>query len=391
MATDYDVLIVGAGFAGSTAARILAEQGNKILLIEKRPHIGGNMYDFTSKTGVTVHKYGPHIYHTNSDAVHRFLSRFTEWWNYSHEVVGWVDEKFVVIPFNLNSLEITFPNYSELRELLIGDFGMEQKVPILEMMNHSKQSIREIADYIYRKIFLYYTLKQWGISPEEIDPSVTGRVPVYISYDNRYFRDKYQGLPKDGFINLFTKMLDHENIVIKTGVDAKNIIAIDPLENRVEFRGEIQAKQVIYTGAIDELFNYRYGTLPYRSLHFQFEDLEKSEGPELPKGTVNFPGPPEIYPYTRVTDFWHFSTNKPKYGTTIVKEFPGAYNIHSQQFNSPYYPVINEHCIKIYNQYQQEAQSVKNLHLLGRLAEYKYYNMDSVIERTITYIKENIN
>ena len=213
----YNSIIIGAGCAGATMARQLADNGQKVLVIDKRPHIGGNCYDAYDEHGVLIHVYGPHIFHTNEKKVYDYLSRFTKWYDYQHEVVAKVDDMLIPVPFNLNTLKMVYgeKKAKELEEKLVDMFGMDTKVPILKLRESTDEEIKAIADYVYNNIFLKYTMKQWGKKPEEIDPAVTGRVPVYISYDNRYFQDKYQGMPLDGYTKMFENMLAHENITVK--------------------------------------------------------------------------------------------------------------------------------------------------------------------------------
>ena len=235
----YDLLVIGAGIAGAVTARKLAEEaGKKVLVIEKRPHIGGNCYDEADEYGILIHNYGPHIFHTGMEEVYSYLSRFTDWYHFGHEVVAKVGERLIPVPFNLHTLHLVFDEEKakRLEKKLVETYGEGSRVPIMKLRESGDADIREIADYVYENIFLKYTMKQWGQTPEEISPEVTGRVPVLISYDNRYFQDKYQGVPKDGFTPMFERMLDHENIEVRTGTDCRELLTFK--EDAVYFEGE---------------------------------------------------------------------------------------------------------------------------------------------------------
>lgn len=373
----FNSIIIGSGFAGSVVARVLAEQGKRVLIIEKRNHTGGNCYDEKDKYGILVHKYGPHIFHTNNREVYDFLSRFTKWYPYSHEVMGYINGEYMPVPFNLNTLEQVYgtEKAEKLKKILLEQYGENAKVPILELKHSDNEDIREIAKFVYDNIFLKYTIKQWGKKPEEVDASVTARVPVVLSYDNRYFQDEYQGMPMDGYAGIFEKMLDHENIEIKLNTDAKEILRTDENE-QVKVEGKPFSGNVIYTGPIDELFDCCYGKLPYRSLKFVFEHYDKDY--YQPKGVVNYTVSED---YTRITEFKYLTGQKIPGSTTIMKEYPLAYEGKDGQI--PYYSIINEENLKLYGKYQQLAESIPNFYLLGRLAEYKYYNIDAIVEKAL--------
>lgn len=372
----YDSIVIGCGFAGAVIADKLASQGKKkVLIIEQRNHIGGNCYDVKDEHGVQIHKYGPHIFHTNSDEVYEYLSKYTKWYDYSHEVVAFIDDRYMPVPFNLNTLKMVYGEEKalELRNKLINTYGEGRRVPILELRQSNDEDIRKIAEYVYQNIFLKYTMKQWGQTPEEIDPSVTGRVPVLVSEDNRYFQDKYQGMPLDGFTPLFEKMLDNENIEVRLSTDARELITFT--EKEILFEGVAFTGDVIYTGPIDELFDCRYGRLPYRTLKFTFEHYDKDE--YQPKAVVNYTVSEE---FTRITEYKKLTGQNIK-GTTIMKEYPKAYSGADGEI--PYYAIMNEKNIALYNKYVEALGDKKNFYLLGRLAEYKYYNIDAIVEKAI--------
>ena len=376
----YDYIIIGSGFAGAVVAEGMATQGKKVLIIEKRDHIGGNCYDEYDEHGILIHKYGPHIFHTNNEEVYTFLSKYTEWYDYSHEVVANINGEYMPVPFNLNTLVMVYgeEKAAVLREKLIAAYGFGNRVPILKLRENEDEDIRAIADYVYENVFLKYTMKQWGQKPEEIDQAVTGRVPVLISEDNRYFQDKYQGMPLNGFTPLFEKMLAHDNIDIRTSVDAKNVIEFR--EDGIYYEGSLYEGKVIYTGALDELFDCCYGRLPYRTLTFDFDYLSEDE--YQPKAVVNYTVSED---YTRITEFKKL-TGQMAEGTTIMKEYPSSYT--GSEGEIPYYAIMNEENNKMYNRYVEKVSQYKNFYLLGRLAEYKYYNIDGIVEKALDLVKE---
>lgn len=379
----YDVVVVGSGFAGATIAERFANDGKTVLIIEKRDHIGGNMYDYVDENGVITHKYGPHLFHTNLDNVYEYLTKFGEFFKYEHRVLGKVKDKLVPIPFNLTSIEESFDKETseKLKNILIKEYGMEKKVPILELRQNSDKDINELANFIYENVFLHYTMKQWGQKPDEIDPAVSNRVPVFVSYDDRYFQDKYQYMPVGGYTKIFEKMLDNENIDIKLGTDCLDILSFD--DGKVYLDGEEFVGKVIYTGAIDELFKYVYGSLPYRSLVFDFEtkDMEYYQ----PVGTVNYPTKEDKF--TRITEYKHMTMENAKTDkTTIMREYPCSFELGKDM--TPYYPINNENSQELYNKYLSLVNEYPNLYLLGRLAQYKYYNMDLIINEALKLYDE---
>lgn len=376
----YDDIIIGAGIAGSTVARWLAEEGgHKVLVLEKRSHIGGNCYDRLDGHGILVHEYGPHIFHTNMEDVFSYLSRFTEWnlYGQGRQVVANVDGRLIPVPFNLNTLHMVYEGNQakELEQKLIAAYGEGSRVPVMKLRENKDPQIQGIAQYVYENIFLKYTMKQWGQKPEEISAQVTGRVPVLISYDNRYFQDKYQGVPLYGFTKMFARMLDHENISVQTGVAAKERLAVrerDILFDQVPFNGN-----VIYTGELDGLYGCRYGRLPYRSLRFAFTHYDMDDFQDG-HSVVNYTVSED---FTRITEFKHLTGQKDADGTTIVKEYPFAYT--GAEGEIPYYAIMNPQNEALYNKYKQLADQVPNLYLLGRLAEYKYYNIDAMAKKAL--------
>jgi UDP-galactopyranose mutase len=376
----YDFIIIGSGFAGAVVANKMAKEGKKVLIIEKRNHIGGNCYDTLDEHGVLIHQYGPHIFHTNNEEVYEYLSQFTKWYDYSHEVVANLNGMYIPVPFNLNTLKKVYDakKADELEEKLIREYGFGTRVPILKLRENKDEDIRAIADFVYENIFLKYTMKQWGQTPEQVDPAVTARVPVLISNDNRYFQDKYQGMPLDGFTPMFDKMLDNPNITIMLSQDAKDILEFR--NDGIYYENQRFNGQIIYTGALDELFDCKYGRLPYRTLKFDFSFLKQDE--YQPRAVVNYTVSED---FTRITEFKKL-TGQQVNGTTIMKEYPMAYT--GAKDETPYYAIMNESNKAIYEKYVNLVSEYKNFHLLGRLAEYKYYNIDGIVEKALNLVKE---
>ena len=362
------ILIIGAGITGITLAERFAADGNRVLVIEKRNHIGGNCYDYKNKDGILVHKYGPHIFHTNNKEIWDYLSKFTEWIPYQHKVLGFIDGKFVPIPFNLNTLYQLFNKEKaiKLERNLLEKFGYNKKIPILELKKTKDKDLKFLVDFIYEKVFLPYTKKQWGLKPEEIDFSVTARVPVVISQDDRYFQDKYQGIPKNGYTAMFKRMLQSKNIEIQLSIDYKDV------------KDKVRYNLMFYTGPIDEFFDYKYGKLNYRCLKIDFKILNQES--YQPAAVVNYPD--KKYPFTRITEFKKFMIVKSK-KTTIGIEYPGNSGFKA-------WPVLNERNKEIFKKYWQEAEKLKkeNIYFVGRLAEYKYYNMDEAVKNSLDLFKK---
>jgi len=358
----FDYIVVGAGFAGSVIAERLASQANKkILIIDKRNHIGGNAYDYYNEDGILIHKYGPHIFHTNSREVFDYLGKFTPWRPYEHRVLASVDGQLVPIPINLNTINQLYGlnlNSSEVEAFFASKAEAISRVKTSEDVVVSK-----VGRELYEMFFRGYTRKMWDLDPSELDASVTARVPTRTNKDNRYFTDTYQTMPLYGYTHMFQNMLSHPNIKTMLNTDYKEIIDMIP------------HKHLIYTGPIDAYFDYCYGKLPYRSLEFKFETIDADVF--QPTGTVNYPN---SQAYTRITDFKYLTgQNHPK--TAVVYEFPKAEG-------DPYYPVPRPENAEIYKKYQQLAATMTNTYFVGRLATYKYYNMDQVVAQSLTMFKK---
>lgn len=357
----YDYLIVGAGFSGCVLAeRIATQLGKKCLIVEKRNHIGGNCYDYYDDSGVLIHKYGPHIFHTQMKKVWEYLSQFTEWIDYEHKVKAVIDGKEIPVPFNFNSIEIAFDDeYAQKLIMLLKEkYGEGVKIPILTLRKTDNPELKELAEYIYKYIFLGYNIKQWNMKPEELDPSVSGRVPVFLSRDDRYFQDKYQAIPMHGYTKLFQKMINHDNIHVQLQTDYKKIV------------DSINYDKMIYTGHIDYFYDFKLGRLPYRTLDFDFQTIDKEiyqSGAQ-----INYPND---HDYTRITEFKHLTKQDHK-KTTIAYEYPKDYVFGE---NDPYYPIPKEDNLNLYSQYKELADKEENVYFVGRLADYKYYNMDQTV------------
>jgi UDP-galactopyranose mutase len=357
----FDYLIVGAGFAGSVLAERLANVLNqRVLIVDKRPHIGGNAYDRHDDAGVLIHPYGPHIFHTNSDNVFDYLSQFTEWRPYQHHVLASVDGQMLPIPINLDTV-------NKMYGLNLTSFELEKFFEsVAEKVDPVKTSedvvVNKVGRELYNKFFRGYTRKQWGMDPSELDASVTARVPTRTNRDGRYFTDTHQAMPLHGYTRMFEKMLDHPNIKVMLNTDYRDIVDLMPW------------KHMVYTGPVDAFFNYKYGKLPYRSLEFKHANFAKEQF--QPVGTVNYPND---YGYTRISEFKHI-TGQEHQTTSVVYEYPRAEG-------DPYYPVPKAENAELYRKYEAEADAMANVTFVGRLATYKYYNMDQVVAQALTAFK----
>jgi UDP-galactopyranose mutase len=358
----FDYLIVGAGFAGSVLAERLATRSNKkVLIIDKRNHIAGNAYDHYNEDGVLVHKYGPHIFHTNSKDVFEYLTNFTDWRPYEHRVLASVDGQMVPMPINLDTI-------NKLYGLSLNSFEVEQfleslaeDIPVIK--TSEDVVVSKVGRELYEKFFRNYTRKQWGMDPSELDKSVTSRVPTRTNRDDRYFTDTYQAMPLHGYTRMFERMLDHPNIKVMLNTDYHEIIDFIPF------------KEIIFTGPVDEYFDFKFGKLPYRSLEFKHETLNVEKFLAAP--VVNYPNE---HLYTRITEFKALTGQQhPK--TSVVYEYP-------QAEGDPYYPIPRLENAELYNKYKKLADETPNVHFVGRLATYKYYNMDQVVAQALTLYKK---
>jgi UDP-galactopyranose mutase len=352
----FDYIIVGAGFAGAVIAeRLAAVLNKKVLILDKRSHIGGNTYDYYNKDGILVHKYGPHIFHTNSREVYEYLGKFTGWRPYEHRVLASVDGMLVPIPINLNTVNQLYGMHLSSQEM---EGFLASRCETRPIKTSEDVVVNKVGVDLYEKFFKHYTKKQWDLYPSELDPSVTARIPTRNNRDDRYFTDTYQGMPAEGYTKLFEKMLDHPNIKIMLNTDYKEIVDCIPY------------RQMIYTGPVDYYFDYCYGKLPYRSIEFRFETFDREV--QQPTGTVNYPNE-HAFEFKYLTGQKHSST-------TVVYEYPTA-------DGDPYYPIPRRENSNLYNQYQGLASTLKNVFFTGRLATYKYYNMDQVVAQSLKLFK----
>lgn len=354
----FDYLIVGAGFAGSVLAERLARRSDRrVLLVDRRAHVGGNAYDHYDDAGVLVHRYGPHIFHTNSREVFDYLSQFTAWRPYEHRVLASVEGQLLPIPINLDTINRLYG--LSLTSMELETFFAAQAVKVERVRTAEDVIVSRIGRDLYEKFFRGYTRKQWGLDPSELDASVTARVPSRTSRDGRYFSDTYQAMPLHGYTRMFERMLDHPNIKVMTNTDYR------------EIEGEIEYGEMIYTGPIDEYFAHRFGKLPYRSLRFHHETHDRAQFQPAP--VVNYPNE---HAYTRITEFKQL-TGQEHAKTSVVYEYPCAEG-------DPYYPVPRPENAELYQRYKQLADATPGVYFCGRLATYRYYNMDQVVAQALT-------
>ena len=352
---EFDVLIVGAGFAGAVVARKAAEQGKKVLIVEKRPQIGGNMYECFDENGVRIHLYGPHIFHTSNQEVFDFLKQYSDFYPYEHKVIGRIDGKLVPIPFNFTSLEMLFEKEKadEIKQKLKATYPNEEKVSILDLIKQEDPIIKEFGEFVFEKVFAHYTAKQWGIPVEEVDKSVINRVPVVLGYDDRYFKDTIQYMPTEGFTKLFENMLNHENIKVMLNKNITEMLTLDFENKKIYIDGVEFTKPIIFTGAVDELLDFKYGRLPYRSLDLVFERYDTTYFQT--NSVVNYPNEEN---FTRITEFKYLTRQEVENKTTILKEYPLKYDANNKKCLDPYYPINNEENNNMYYKYQQEVERI---------------------------------
>lgn len=346
--------MIGAGFAGSVVARELAEAGHQILVVDRRDHIGGNAFDKKDEHGIFIHQYGPHIFHTNSERIFNYLSQFTEWRPYEHRVRGVVNGKEYPFPINQDTLNQLYG--LDLNEEQTAEYFEKVREPKEKVLTSEDVVLNSVGRDLYEKFFLNYTKKQWGLDPSQLKAGVAARIPTRTNTDDRYFTDTYQAMPLHGYTAMFENMLEHPNITVKLSTDYKDLLA-----QGVEY------DHLIYTGCIDEFYDYKFGKLPYRSLRFEHQHLENTEQYQS-VGTINYPND---FEFTRITEFKHL-TGQQHPATSIVREYPTAEG-------DPYYPIPRDENEALFKKYKSLADCEKNVTFVGRLAEYRYYNMDQVV------------
>ncbi len=381
------IIVVGSGFSGSILARKIAEElDREVIVLEKRSHIGGNMYDEYDELGILVQIYGPHFLNTNNFAIIKFLQQYGEFFPHNAKLLSFIDGRYVRLPFNFTTVqqligaEQAEPLLAKLRQ----EFYGRDRVPVLELVEHSDKNISAYGKLLFEKAYRTYTSKMWGIEPEEIDKYVLDRVPMAMGYDERYLNKDFQYLPVQGFTKLFEEMLNHPNIQVQLNVDALKHLRLDENAGRVYYDGQ-SVECLIYTGAIDELFGLKYGALPYRSLDIRYEYSDKES--MLPSEIISYP---QATGYTRSTEYRKIMYDESKVrGSVVATEYPLQYDPQAEIGNIPYYPVLTEESQQVYQKYLAEVHKYNNLFLCGRLAEFKYYNMDVCIEHALSYF-ENV-
>lgn len=374
---SYDTIVVGAGISGAVAARQLAENGKRVLVIEKRNHIGGNLYDYFDD-GILVHKYGPHTFHTNNKALYDYICRYGEWVEYKLMCGAEIDGQCSPTPFNFTTIDMFFSKEKaeEIKQAIRDNFPNQKYATVLELLNHANPIIQEYAQFLFEKDYSLYTAKQWGISPSEIDPSVLKRVPICFGYDEGYFDDTFQCMPKVSYSHFFENLLNHPNIQIEMEVDAQDVIRADDEKKVFFFNEELFRGWVIYTGAVDELFHFKYGHLPYRSLRFEWKRENIQSFQKYP--VVAYP---QADSYTRITEYTKLPYQNVGGKTTYAIEY--SLPFVQGESKEPYYPVLTDASQEMYNKYLCEAEKYRRLVLCGRLADFKYYNIDQAIENAI--------
>lgn len=376
-----DYLVVGCGLSGAAMARQLAEQGHKVTIWERRSHIAGNMYDYKDEHGILVHKYGPHTFHTADKDLYEYMLRWGSWQPYELKCMAYFLGKFTPTPFNFQTIDDYYPpqEAADLKQRLSRYFGDRQEATVLEVLKAEDEKIRQYGQFLFRHDYSLYTAKQWGIPASEVDASILERVPLRFSYEAGYFKGEYQMMPEISYTSIFGAMLEHPNIQVELNKDALQHLSIDR-ENQLRLDGRECPCRVIYTGALDELFGCDMGPLPYRSLRFEWhhEEIQAKQ----PAAIVAYP---EAEGYTRIVEFNKLPDQKTR-GTTYEIEYPLPYQAGCRQ--EPYYPLLTEESQKLAQAYQARANKVKGLYYCGRLADFKYYNMDQALKRALEVCKE---
>lgn len=370
----FELIVIGGGLSGAIVAREFANLNKKVLIIEKRTKLGGNVRD-EKINNILVHTYGPHIFHTNNKEVYEYMNQFWQLNDYKNIVRAQVNSKKIPIPFNFFGIDTFFPNNAQkIKKKLIKKYGKDSQVSILELLKQDDEEIKEVAQFVYDNIFLNYTTKMWDKKPTEIDENVIARVPIAISYNERYFSDKYEGIPKDGYKAAIDKILNHTNINTMVDTDANKVLKF--LENgKAYFQNREFKGKIVYCGPLDELFKYKYGELPYRTLNIKFKKINKNKFQDY--AVINYPAHKKI---TRITEYkWFGNSDENNKNTIISKEVPSQFKLNSKKYGERYYPMATKQAKNLYNKYVKLTLKYKNFYPLGRLATYKYLNMDQAI------------
>lgn len=381
---DKIALVIGCGITGSVIARELAEtRGMKVIIWDKRSHIGGNMYDYKDPYGIRVHKYGPHIFHTMNKKIYEYVCRFGQWEPFKLICGAVIDGICTPTAFNFKTIDQFYPEKEaeSIKKQMKEKFGGRKTVTVVEMLESDDELIRNYARFLFEKDYGPYTAKQWGIRLQDVDQSILRRVPVRLSYEEAYFSDTIQAMPKFGYTALISNILNHKNISVELNTDSSRRITISN-ENCLMIDGKKAAYPVVYTGPLDELLNYRKGKLPYRSLRFEWKHDEKDSFQQMP--VVAYP---QADGYTRITEYKKLPLQNVK-GTSYALEYPIPYD-PEQQMSEAYYPVLTKQSKKLYQEYRDQACEIKHLYFCGRLADFRYYDMDKAIERAFDFLKKN--
>lgn len=383
---NYDFIIIGAGLTGCVIARELAETGKNILVLERRIHIGGNMYDFINEDGILVHKYGPHCFHTKNKTLIEYICKYSEWKDFYIKCGAEIDGKYTPTPFNFQTIDDFYSKEEaeKIKNAIKEEYPNQEFATVLELLNHKNKEIKKFATFLFEKDYSLYTAKQWGISPSEIDPSVLKRVPIRFSYNEGYFDDEYQKLPVKSYLSFFESLVNHPNIEIVCNTDMKERLSFNFDEKKIFYQNILFDGKLIYTGPIDELMNYKYGKLPYRSLRFEWKTEMINSFQKYPLVAY-----PQAIGYTRITEYTKLPEQKVGNKTTYAIEYPLLYN--AEEKNEPYYPVLTEDSKKLLELYKNEISKYSNIICCGRLGDFQYYNMDQALERAIHIAKQICN
>lgn len=376
------VLIIGCGISGASLARRLADNGWHVDIYEKEDHIGGNCFDSKNKKGILIHNFGPHIFHTSNEEVYKFISKFTKLNGYVNKVFVSVKNKFFPLPINFNSIKIIMKNKAEkIIHVLKNHFPDSKTVTIFQLKKIKDKNVKEFLNWITKNVYVNYSTKMWGVKFSEIDPKTINRIKIVLSYEHNYFPDdKYQGLPVGGYTKFITKMINHPNIKIHLNQDGIKYLSF---KKNILWRNKKVTSPIIFCGPLDEILNYKYGKLPYRSLNFKFKTFHKKNFQLA--AVINYPAHPTI---TRITEYKFMTKQKQANHTTISLEYPGKFDLSSKKFNQRLYPILNKENIAIYKKYLCFFKKYKNFYCLGRLSQYRYFDMDDAIFEALRLAKE---